>query len=106
MSSTRKLVVALTAATGVLFGSNAFAAAEPAAPLPPPIDGLQAPGLPAMQTLGPAIQQAASDPTNAASMLMAAAAAFAGNSAAPSGSRNVATAVNDFVADPQVAHVP
>jgi hypothetical protein len=59
-----------------------------------------------MQSLGPAIQQAAADPTNAASMLMAAAAAFAGNSAAPSDSKNVAAAVNQFVADPQVAHVP
>jgi hypothetical protein len=106
MSSTKKLVVALTAATSVLFGSHAIASAEPAAPLPPPIDGLQAPGLSAMNSLGPAIQQAASDPTNAASMLMAAAAAFAGNSAAPSGSRDVAAAVNNFVADPQVAHVP
>ena len=106
MSSTKKLVVALTAATSVLLGSSPFASAEPAAPLPPPIDGVQAPGLPAMQTLGPAIQQAASDPTNAASMLMAAAAAFAGDSAAPSGSRSMATAVNNFVADPQVAHVP
>jgi hypothetical protein len=59
-----------------------------------------------MQTLGPAIQQAASDPTNAASMLMAAAAAFAGDAAAPAGSKNVAAAVNQFAADPQVAHVP
>jgi hypothetical protein len=74
--------------------------------MPMPISGLQAPGLPAMQSLGPAIQQAAADPTNAASMLMAAAAAFAGNSAAPSDSKNVAAAVNQFVADPQVAHVP
>lgn len=106
MSSTKKLVVALGAATSVLLGSNAFAAAEPAAPLPPPISGVQAPGLPAMEAIGPAIQQAASDPTNAASMLMAAAAAFAGNSAAPSASRNVAAAVNNVVADPQVAHVP
>jgi hypothetical protein len=71
-----------------------------------PISGLQAPGLPAMQSLGPAIQQAAADPTNAASMLMAAAAAFAGNGTAPSDSKNVAAAVNQFVADPQVAHVP
>jgi len=47
------------------------------------------------------IQRAAADPTNAASELMAAAAAFAGNSALPSDSRNVATAVNQFV-----AHVP
>ena len=51
--------------------------------------------------LGPAIQQAAADPTNAASTLMAAAAAFAGNSAIAPDSRNVATAVNQFV-----AHVP
>jgi hypothetical protein len=54
-----------------------------------------------MQTLGPAIQKAASDPTNAASTLMAAAAVFAGNSAEPADSKNVATAVNQFV-----AHVP
>ncbi len=39
-------------------------------------------------------------------MLMAAAAAFAGNAAAPADSRNVASAVNQFVADPPVAHVP
>jgi hypothetical protein len=106
MSSTKTLLVALGATACVLLGGQPVAAAEPSAPLPIPIDGLQAPGLPAMQTLGPAIQQAAADPTNAASMLMAAAAAFAGDSAAPAGSRNVAAAVNHFVADPQVAHVP
>ena len=73
-----------------------------------PIDGLQAPGMPAVQSLSPAIQQAAADPTNAASMLMAAAAAFAGNSMAPQDSKNVASAVNSFVAEPAapVAHVP
>ena len=59
-----------------------------------------------MQSLAPAIQQAAGDPSNAVSMLMAAAAAFAGNTAAPSDSKNMAAAVNQFVADPQVAHVP
>jgi hypothetical protein len=59
-----------------------------------------------MQGLAPAIQQAANDPSNATSMLMAAAAAFAGNSAAPADSKNMAAAVNQFVADPQVAHVP
>jgi len=73
--------------------------AEPAPPLP--IDALQAPGLTAVQSIGPAIQQAAADPTNAASTLMAAAAVFAGNSAMPADSQNVATAVNQFV-----AHVP
>ena len=66
---------------------------------------LQAPGLSAMQSIGPAIQQAAADPTNAASMLMAAAAVFAGDSATPPSSKNVATAVNQFVADPG-RHVP
>lgn len=106
MTSTKTLLVALGATASVLLSGQPLASAEPAAPLPMPIDGLQAPGLPAMQSLGPAIQQAASDPTNAASMLMAAAAAFAGDSAAPAPSRNVAAAVNNFVADPQVAHVP
>ncbi len=106
MSSTRTLLVALGASATLMLGSLPVAHAEPAPPLPMPISGLQAPGLPAMQSLGPAIQQAAADPSNAASMLMAAAAAFAGNSAAPTDSKNVAAAVNQFVADPQVAHVP
>ena len=106
MSSIRTLLVALGASATLTLSGQPVANAEPAPPLPMPISGLQAPGLPAMQSLGPAIQQAAADPTNAASMLMAAAAAFAGNSAAPADSKNVAAAVNQFVADPQVAHVP
>lgn len=108
MPSTRTLLIALGASAALVLSVQPVASAEPAPPLPLPlpISGLQAPGLPAMESLGPVIQQAAGDPTNAASMLMAAAAAFAGNSAMPSGSKNVATAVNQFVADPQVAHVP
>ncbi|MGH3644076.1 MAG: hypothetical protein ACRDUX_34225, partial [Mycobacterium sp.] len=106
MPSKRTLLVALGATAALTLSAHPVAHAEPTPPLPLPISGLQAPGLPAMQSLGPAIQQAAGDPTNAASMLMAAAAAFAGNSAVPSGSKNVAAAVNQFVADPQVAHVP
>jgi len=87
----------------LMVGVTGTAHAEPvAAPLP--IDGLQAPGLPAVQSIGPVIQQAASDPTNAASMLMAAAAVFAGDAAAPRPSRDVASAVNQFVQP--VAHVP
>ncbi|MGE0218618.1 hypothetical protein [Mycolicibacterium sp.] len=86
----------------MMFGVPAVAHAEPVAPLP--IDGLQAPGLPVVQSLGPVIQQAAADPGNAASMLMAAAAVFAGDAAAPRPSREVATAVNQFVQP--VAHVP
>ena len=106
MQDKRTLLLALGATAALTLGGQPAAQADPAPPLPLPISGLQAPGLPAMESLGPAIQQAAGDPTNAASMLMAAAAAFAGNSAIPSGSKNVAAAVNQFVADPQVAHVP
>lgn len=106
MQKTTTLLVALGASAVVTLGGQPVAHAEPAPPIPMPISGLQAPGLPAMESLAPAIQQAAGDPTNAASMLMAAAAAFAGNSAAPDSSRNVAAAVNQFAADPQVAHVP
>lgn len=100
----------LFATTAVAVGSSAallfsgIAAAEPAPlPVPAPIDGLQAPGLSAVQTLSPAVQQAAADPNNAASMLMAAASAFAGNSAASSDSQNLAAAVSQFVSNPASA---
>ena len=104
MSSIRTTFAGVTAAVGsslalLLGGMAPAASADPVPPLP--IDAVQAPGLSAVQGIGPVIQRAAADPTNAASELMAAAAAFAGNSALPSDSRNVATAVNQFV-----AHVP
>ena len=95
--------VVAVGSSAALLGVTGVAHADPAA-APPPIDGLQAPGLPAVQSLGPVIQQAAADPTNAASMLMAAAAVFAGDAAAPPPSRDVASAVNQFVQP--VAHVP
>jgi hypothetical protein len=107
--------VALGSSVTLLFGVTGVANAEPAPSAPPlPIDALQAPGLPAVQSLGPLIQQAAADPTSAASTLMAAAAVFAGDAAAPADSRNVATAVNQFVAHTPapgavpgtVAHLP
>lgn len=104
MTSIRTLLTS-TAATALVVLGSGVAGADPAVPAPLPINNLQAPGLPAMETLGPAIQQAAADPQGAASMLMAAAAAFAGNAAAPDDSKNVAAAVNQFAADPQ-AHVP
>ena len=108
MSTTRTMLTTAMAvgssAALLMVGVTGVAHADPAA-APLPIDGLQAPGLPAVQSLGPVIQQAASDPTNAASMLMAAAAAFAGDAAAPAPSRDVAAAVNQFVTQP-VAHVP
>jgi hypothetical protein len=104
MSSIRTTIGGAAAAVGasaalLLGGMTPVANADPAPP--PPIDPLQAPGLSAVQGIGPAIQRAAADPTNAASTLMAAAAVFAGDSAVPPDSRNVATAVNQFV-----AHVP
>ena len=105
MSSLRITFAGAVAAVGssaalLLGGVTPVASADPAVP-PVPIDGLQAPGLSAVQSIGPAIQRAAADPTNAASTLMAAAAVFAGDSAAPPESKNVAGAVNQMV-----AHVP
>ena len=104
MSSIRTMFAGAAAAVGasaalLLGGVTPVANADPAPPVP--IDPLQAPGLSAVQNIGPAIQRAAADPTNAVSTLMAAAAVFAGDSAAPPDSKNVATAVNQFV-----AHVP
>ncbi len=108
MSPNRKLfanaAVAVGSSAALLLGMAGTANADPAAPLP--IDAMQAPGMSAVESISPAIQKAASDPYNAASMLMAAAAAFTGNSAAPGDSRNVASAVNQFVAQPAAAHVP
>jgi hypothetical protein len=106
MTSIRTTFAGAAAAVGasaalLLGGVTPTANADPAPAPPLPIDALQAPGLSAVQSIGPAIQRAAADPTNAASMLMAAAAAFAGDSAVPPDSKNVATAVNQFV-----AHVP
>ena len=104
MSSIRTTFAGAAAAVGattalLLGGVTPVANADPTPPLP--IDALQAPGLSAVQGIGPAIQRAAADPTNAASTLMAAAAVFAGDATAPPDSKNVATAVNQFV-----AHVP
>ncbi|HEX4587904.1 MAG TPA: hypothetical protein VH185_08065 [Mycobacterium sp.] len=93
-------VAAVVSSAALLVGGvTPVANADPPPPLP--IDGVQAPGLSAVQSIGPAIQRAAADPTNAASTLMAAAAVFAGDAAVPPDSKKVATAVNQFV-----AHVP
>ena len=104
MSTIRTTFAGAAAAVGssaalLLGGVTPVANADPAPPLP--IDALQAPGLSAVQSIGPAIQRAAADPTNAASTLMAAAAVFAGDAAVPPDSKSVATAVNQFV-----THVP
>jgi hypothetical protein len=108
MSPTRKLfanaAIVVGSSAALLLGMTGTANADPAAPLP--IDAAQAPGMSAVQGLSPAIQKAAADPYNAVSTLMAAAAAFTGNAAAPGDSKNVASAVNSFVAQPAAAHVP
>jgi len=90
-------------AAGTLMTAG-MASADPAPPIP--IDILQAPGLPAMQQLSPILQQAAANPQNAASMLMAAATAFAGNTGAPADSRQVASSVTDFVQQPSIPGDP
>ncbi|MCV7105712.1 hypothetical protein H7H74_07970, partial [Mycolicibacterium chitae] len=108
MSQTRTLfaTTALVVGSTVALTFAGVAAAEPAAPAPLPIDGLQAPGLSAMESLSPAIQQAAGDPSNAAQMLMAAAAAFTQNSDAPMETHNLAAAVSQFVSDPPGVATP
>lgn len=93
------------ACTTALAAPGTCAADPPAAP-GIPIDVAQAPGLPAMQQLSPVLQQAAGNPQNAASMLMAAAQAFANNSSAPADSRQVASSVNQFVQKPATPGQP
>ena len=105
---TRTLFAALAAlalAAGASSTASGTASADPTPP-PLPIDIAQAPGLPAIQQLSPVLQQAAANPDNAASMLMAAASAFAGNSAAPADSRHVASSVNQFVQQPSTPDGP
>lgn len=98
--------IAVGSSAALLFGTG-VANADPA-PAPLPIDNVQAPGLPAMEGLSPIIQQAAADPGGAVQLLMAAAQAFAANKQESAESRNVATAVNHFAAQPVAApeHVP
>ena len=102
MSRTRKLFAGVAALAMTSSGALAASGVSWADPSPPPqpIDAAQAPAMAAMQQLGPAVQQAAANPTSAASPLMAAASAFAGNSAAPDASKQVASSVSQFVQQP------
>ncbi|MFN6546164.1 hypothetical protein [Mycolicibacterium nivoides] len=99
--------IAVGTSAALLFGSG-VANADPAPAAPLPIDNVQAPGLSAVEGLSPIIQQAAADPGGAVQLLMAAAQAFAANKSESAESRNVATAVNHFAAQPVAApeHVP
>ncbi len=71
------------------------AAADPTIPLDPG----QLPGLEAVQSLSPVVQQAAADPKSAQELLLAAASQLAGNAATPEGSLSLAQAVTRFVQD-------
>ncbi|WP_235653688.1 Rv1157c family protein [Mycolicibacter icosiumassiliensis] len=108
-AAARAAVAAGSSAVLVFGAVGGVPMADPAMPaLPPPTAGF--PGLPAIEQLSPVIQQAAADPAGATSLLMAAAAAFTGNSNAPASSRQVADSVAQFVQSPPEAlpsnHVP
>ncbi|CAM4405675.1 hypothetical protein MB901379_03746 [Mycobacterium basiliense] len=96
--SLSKGLAAAVVTSAAAFGLCPSAAADP--PVPQPEPNQQLPGLPALTQLSPIIQQAASDPTQATQLLMAAAQAFAHNPAAPTESKNVASSVNQFVQEP------
>ncbi|MCW1959681.1 MAG: hypothetical protein KIH64_014285 [Mycobacterium sp.] len=81
------MTLALTVAT------SPVAAADPTIPLDPG----QLPGLEAMQSLSPVVQQAAGDPGSAQQLLLAAASQLAGNATTPEGSLALAQAVSKFV---------
>ncbi|MBI2697262.1 hypothetical protein H7I93_27265 [Mycobacterium nebraskense] len=93
-----KGLAAVVTASAAAFGFCPSAAADPATPQPNSTQEL--PGLPALSQLSPIIQQAATDPGQATQLLMAAAQAFSHNQNAPTESRNVATSVNQFLAQP------
>ncbi len=79
-----------------------FAAADPSIPLDPG----QLPGLPAVQSLSPVVQQAAADPTSAQELLLTAASQLAGNAATPENSMVLAQAVSRFVSNGGVTSAP
>jgi hypothetical protein len=97
-----KGLAAVVTASAAAFGLCPTAAADPAAPQPTPQPNStqQLPGLLALSQLSPIIQQAASNPAQATQLLMAAAQAFTHNPTAPTESKNVAAAVNQFVQGP------
>lgn len=93
-----KGLATVVAASAAAFGMCPNAAADPATPQP--ANTQQLPGLQALSQLSPIIQQATTNPAQATQLLMAAAQAFAHNPTAPSESKNVASAVNQFVQEP------
>lgn len=90
-----KLSTGLTTAAflAAAIGLSPVAAADPTIPLDPG----QLPGLEAIQSLSPVIEQAAGNPSSAQSLLLAAASQLAGNATTPQGSLSLAEAVAKFV---------
>ncbi|MGY4711156.1 Rv1157c family protein [Mycolicibacterium sp. CBM1] len=82
---------ALVAGSSLALSPTAFA--DPTIPLDPG----QLPGLDAVQSLSPVIQQAAGNPSSAQSLLLAAASQLAGNATTPAGSAALAQQVTKFV---------
>lgn len=98
---------ALTAALAASVVS-AVALAPAAGADPTILDPGQMPGLAAVQSLSPVVQQAAVNPASAQQLLLAAASQLAGNATTPAGSAALADAVTKFVqqggaADPAAA---
>ena len=90
-----KLAIGLTTAACVAaaVGLSPVAAADPTIPLDPG----QLPGLEAVQSLSPVVEQAAANPSSAQQLLLAAASQLAGNATTPQGSLSLAEAVAKFV---------
>ena len=91
-----KLAAGLTTAAFVASSTMALspvAAADPAIPLDPG----QLPGLEAVQSLSPVVQQAAANPSSAQQLLLAAASQLAGNATTPDGSLALAQQVTKFI---------
>ena len=90
-----KLTTCLTTAACIAaaVGLSPVAAADPTIPLDPG----QLPGLEALQSLSPVVEQAAANPSSAQQLLLAAASQLAGNATTPQGSLSLAEAVAKFV---------
>ena len=102
-TSSARLLTALVAASAVSVALSPAAGADPSV-----VDPGQLPGLTAMQSLSPVVQQAAVNPASAQQLLLAAASQLAGNATTPAGSAALADAVTKFVqqggaADPAAA---
>ena len=92
MRNIAKLATGLTTVV-MTVALTPLAAADPAVPLDP----VQLPGLQAMQSLSPVVQQAAANPKSAQELLLAAASQLAGNATTPESSLALAQEVTKFI---------